>query len=86
MTDHVASQCVENPVNDDFPQSRCSEMVIVIAMGTVTDHMAPLNEVFTAGFKMRVAKCDFIKTEIEFRDRGFHSMCETRPRGIREGA
>ena len=42
---------------------------IVIATETVEDHMARLREVFEclreAGFKMRVAKCDFIKSEIK---------------------
>ena len=43
---------------------------IVIATETVEDHMAPLREVFEclreAGFKMRVAKCDFMKSEIKY--------------------
>ena len=43
---------------------------IVIATETVEDHMARLREVFEclreAGFKMRVAKCDFIKSEIKY--------------------
>ena len=41
---------------------------IVIATETVEDHMVRLREVFEclreAGFKMSVAKCDFIKSEI----------------------
>ena len=41
---------------------------IVIATETVEDHMVRLHEVFEclreASFKMRVAKCDFIKSEI----------------------
>ena len=44
----------------------------VIATETVEDHMARLREVFEclreAGFKMRVAKCDFMKSEIKYRD------------------
>ena len=43
---------------------------IVIATETVEDHMICLREVFNclreAGFKMRVAKCDFIKSEIKY--------------------
>ena len=43
---------------------------IVIATETVEDHMARLPEVFEclreAGFKMRVAKCDFMKSEIKY--------------------
>ena len=43
---------------------------IVIATETVEDHMARLREVFDclreAGFKMRVAKCDFMKSEIKY--------------------
>ena len=42
---------------------------IVIATETVEDHMVRLREVFEclreAGFKMRVAKCDFMKSEIK---------------------
>ena len=43
---------------------------IVIATETVEDHMARLREVFEclreAGFKMRVAKCDFMKPQIKY--------------------
>ena len=43
---------------------------IVIATETVEDHMERLREVFEcpreAGFKMRVAKCDFMKSEIKY--------------------
>ena len=43
---------------------------IVIATEAVEDHMARLREVFgclrEAGFKMRVAKCDFMKSEIKY--------------------
>ena len=43
---------------------------IVIATETVEDHMIRLREVFNslreAGFKMRVAKCDFMKSEIKY--------------------
>ena len=43
---------------------------IMIATETVEDHMARLREVFEclreAGFKMRVAKCDFMKSEIKY--------------------
>ena len=43
---------------------------IVIATETVEDHMARLREVFEclreAGFKMRVAECDFMKSEIKY--------------------
>ena len=43
---------------------------IVIARETVEDHMARLREVFEclreAGSKMRVAKCDFMKSEIKY--------------------
>ena len=43
---------------------------IVIATETVEDHMARLREIFEclreAGFKMRVAKCDFMKSEIKY--------------------
>ena len=43
---------------------------IVIATETVEDHMARLREVFEclreAGFKMRVAKCDLMKSEIKY--------------------
>ena len=43
---------------------------IVIATETVEDHMARLREVFEclreAGFKMRVAKCDFMESEIKY--------------------
>ena len=43
---------------------------IVIATETVEDHMARLREIFeclrNAGFKMRVAKCDFMKSEIKY--------------------
>ena len=43
---------------------------IVIATETVEDHMARLCEVFEylreAGFKMGVAKCDFMKSEIKY--------------------
>ena len=43
---------------------------IVIAIETVEDHMVRLREVFEclreAGFKMRVAKCDFMKSEIKY--------------------
>ena len=43
---------------------------IVIATETVEDHMVRLREVFEclrkAGFKMRVAKCDFMKSEIKY--------------------
>ena len=43
---------------------------IVIATETVEDHMARLREIFEclreAGFKMRVAKCDFMKSEINY--------------------
>ena len=43
---------------------------IVIATETVEDHMARMREVFEclreAGFKMRVAKCDFMKSEIKY--------------------
>ena len=43
---------------------------IVIATETVEDHMIRLCEVFNclreAGFKMRVAKCDFMKSEIKY--------------------
>ena len=43
---------------------------IVIATETVEDHMVRLREVFEclreAGFKMRVAKCDFMKSKIKY--------------------
>ena len=43
---------------------------IMIATETVEDHMARLREVFEclreAGFKMRIAKCDFMKSEIKY--------------------
>ena len=43
---------------------------IVIATETVEDHMIRLREAFEcsreAGFKMRVAKCDFMKSEIKY--------------------
>ena len=43
---------------------------IVIATETVEDHMVRLREVFgslsEAGFKIRVAKCDFMKSEIKY--------------------
>ena len=43
---------------------------IVIATETVEDHMARLRVVFEcfreAAFKMRVAKCDFMKPEIKY--------------------
>ena len=43
---------------------------IVIATETVEDHKVRLREVFEclreAGFKMRVAKCDFMKSEIKY--------------------
>ena len=43
---------------------------IVIATETVEDHMIRLREVFDclreAGFNMRVAKCDFMKSEIKY--------------------
>ena len=43
---------------------------IVIATETIEDHMVRLREVFEclrkAGFKMRVAKCDFMKIEIKY--------------------
>ena len=43
---------------------------IVIATETVEDHMVHLREVFEclreAGFKMRVANCDFMKSEIKY--------------------
>ena len=43
---------------------------IVIATETFEDHMVRLREVFEclreAGFKMRVAKCDFMKSEIKY--------------------
>ena len=43
---------------------------IVIATETVEDHMVRLREVFEclreAGFKMRVAKCDIMKSEIKY--------------------
>ena len=46
---------------------------ILIATETVGDHMVRLREVFEclreAGFKMRVAKCDFMKSEIKYMGR-----------------
>ena len=43
---------------------------IVSATETVEDHMVGLREVFEclrdAGFKMRIAKCDFMKSEIKY--------------------
>ena len=43
---------------------------IVIATETVDDHMVRLREVFEclreAGFKMRVAKCDLMKSEVKY--------------------
>ena len=43
---------------------------IVIATETIEDHMNRLREVFdclrAAGFKMRVSKCDFMKSEIKY--------------------
>ena len=43
---------------------------IVIATETTEDHMVRLREVFEclreSGFKMRVAKCDFMKSEIKY--------------------
>ena len=43
---------------------------IVIATETLEDHLVRLREVFEclrgAGFKMRVAKCDFMKSEIKY--------------------
>ena len=43
---------------------------IVIAIETVEDHMVRIREVFEclreAGFKMRVAKCNFMKSEIKY--------------------
>ena len=43
---------------------------IVIATETIEDHMDRLREVFQclreAGFKMRVSKCDFMKSEIKY--------------------
>ena len=43
---------------------------IVIATETIEDHMDRLREVFLclreAGFKMRVSKCDFMKSEIKY--------------------
>ena len=43
---------------------------IVIATETMEDHMGRLREVFEclreAGFKMRVAKCDFMKSEVKY--------------------
>ena len=54
----------------------------VIATETVEDHMARLREVFEclreAGFKMRVAKCDFMKPEIKYLGRVV-SASEARP-------
>ena len=45
-------------------------MGIVIATETVEDHMVRLREVSNclrgAGFKMRVAECDFMKSEIKY--------------------
>ena len=46
---------------------------IVTATETIDDHLVRLREVFEylreAGFKMRVAKCDFMKSEIKYRER-----------------
>ena len=43
---------------------------IVIATETIEDHMERFKEVFEflreAGFKMRVSKCDFMKSEIKY--------------------
>ena len=43
---------------------------IVIATATVEDHMVRLREVLEclreAGFKMRVTKCDFMKSEVKY--------------------
>ena len=43
---------------------------IVLATETVEDHMVRLCEAFEclreAGFKMRIAKCDFLKSEIKY--------------------
>ena len=43
---------------------------IIVATETVEDHMVGLREVFEGlretGFKMRVAKCDFMKSEIMY--------------------
>ena len=45
---------------------------IVIATETIEDNMERLREVFNclreAGFKRRVSKCDFKKSEIKYRD------------------
>ena len=56
---------------------------IVIATETVEDHMARLCEVFEclreAGFKMRVAKCDFMKSVSG--TRGLCRRCQAGPEG-----
>ena len=43
---------------------------IVIATETLQDHIVRLHDVFEclpeAGFKMHVAKCDFMKSEIKY--------------------
>ena len=64
---------------------------IVIATETVEDHMVRLREVFEclrkAGFKMRVAKCDFMKSEIKYLGRvGFRRRSEARPESRRQVA
>ena len=49
--------------------NRERSMVIVIATETVEDHMVRLREAFecirVAGFKMPVAKCDLMRSEIQ---------------------
>ena len=59
---------------------------IVIATETVEDQMARLREVFEclreAGFKMRVAKCDFMKSEIKYPGRVVSAEgCQAGPEG-----
>ena len=64
------ARAVRNIVNREGSMVMAYIDDIVIATETVEDHMARLLEVFEclreAGFKMRVAKCDFMKSEIKY--------------------
>ena len=66
----VIARALQKIVNREESMVMAYLGVIVIATETVEDYMVRLREVFEglreAGFKMRVAKCDFMESDIKY--------------------
>ena len=67
---HLPKSDIRNIVNREGSMVMASIDDTVIATETMEDHMVRLREVFEclreAGFNLRIAKCDFMKSEIKY--------------------